>query len=203
MSFEEHILKDEYKLASIDLRNKTVIDIGANIGDTALNFVNRGVKKVYSLEPIPQTFSYLVKNIKNNSLQDLIIPLKYGLGDKKNKIVIPIRENASGGNSISFNKRNSTNKQYSKNVEVDVISVKDLWKIIKSEVEIIKIDCEGCEYSIIKNNDLIDYFNPEYVIIEYHSGMQEIKKWLKLNNFTIISSLPKSPQIGIFIAKKK
>lgn len=148
MSFEEHILKDEYKLASIDLRNKTVIDIGANIGDTALNFVNRGVKKVYSLEPIPQTFSYLVKNIKNNSLQDLIIPLKYGLGDKKNKIVIPIRENASGGNSISFNKRNSTNKQYSKNVEVDVISVKDLWKIIKSEVEIIKIDCEGCEYSI-------------------------------------------------------
>lgn len=203
MSFEEHILKDEYLLGSIDLQNKTIIDIGANIGDTALEFVNRGVKRVYSIEPIPQTFQYLIKNISNNSLENVIIPLNYGISDKNEKMVIPIRENASGGNSVSFNKRNRVNKLYSKNVEVNVITVKDLWDIIKTKVDIIKIDCEGCEYSIIQNNDLINFFNPEYILIEYHSGEQKIRNWLKLNEYEIVNALPKSKAVGVIIAKKK
>jgi FkbM family methyltransferase len=203
MSFEEHILKDEYQLGSIDMRNKTIIDIGANIGDTALNFVNRGVKRVYSLEPIPQTFSYLIRNISNNSLENVIIPLNYGIGNKNEKMVIPIRENASGGNSVTFHKRNLGNKSYKKNVEVSLITLKDLWDMIKTNADIIKIDCEGCEYSIIQNNDLIDLFNPEYIIIEYHSGWQKIKNWLKLNEYEIVNALPKSKDVGIIIARKK
>lgn len=202
MSFKEHILEDEYQLGSIDMRNKTIIDIGANIGDTALNFVNRGVKKVYSIEPIPQTFSYLIRNISNNSLENVIMPLNYGISDKNKKMVIPIRENASGGNSVTFDKRNRRNKLYSKNVEVNLITVKDLWGIIKTKVDIIKMDCEGCEYSIIKNNDLIDFFKPEYILIEYHSGEQKIINWLKLNEYEIVNALPKSKDVGIIIAKK-
>ena len=203
MSFEEHILEDEYQLGSIDLLNKTIIDIGANIGDTALDFVNRGAKKVYSIEPIPQTFSYLIRNIENNSLENVIIPLNYGIGDKNEKIVIPIRENASGGNSITFDKRNKGNKLYSKNVEVNVITVKDLWNIIKTKVDIIKMDCEDCEYSIIKNNDLIDFFNPEYILIEYHSGEQKTTNWLKLNEYEIVKARSKNNDLGVIMAKKR
>lgn len=201
MSFEENIINDEYHLDSIDVNNKIIIDIGANIGDTALNFINRGAKRIYSVEPIPQTYKYLLKNISNNSLEDRIIPFNVGIGNKNEKLIIPIRENASGGNSATFIERNRQNKQYSKEVEVRIITLDELSRQISTKVDIIKIDCEGCEYSIIKNDYLIEYFNPEIIIIEYHKGEYNIQEWLKSNNYEVEKIISKSNNTGLIFSK--
>jgi|APSaa5957512535_1039671.scaffolds.fasta_scaffold01328_7 FkbM family methyltransferase len=201
MSFEENIINDEYQLDSIDVNNKTIIDIGANIGDTALHFIQRGAKRVYSLEPIPQTYSYLQQNISNNSLEDRIIPFNLGIGNKNEKFTIPVRENASGGNSLTFIERNKQNKQYSKDVEVSVITLEELSQQISYKVDIVKIDCEGCEYSIIQNDYLMDFFNPEIIIIEYHMGEQNIRDWLKNRNYEIFKSISKNNNLGLIFSK--
>jgi len=201
MSFEENILNDEYQLDSIDINNKTIIDIGANIGDTALNFINKGAKRIYSLEPIPQTYNYLLQNISNNSLNDRIIPFNFGIGNKNETLIIPIRENASGGNSVTFIERNRQNKQYSKDVEVNIITLDELSQHISAKVDLIKIDCEGCEYSIIQNDHLMKLFNPEIIIIEYHMGEQNIRDWLKNKNYQVFKSISKNKNTGLIFSK--
>jgi len=201
MSFEENILNDEYQLDSIDVNNKTIIDIGANIGDTALNFINRGAKRIYSLEPIPKTYNYLLQNISNNSLEDRIIPFNFGIGSKNENLIIPIRENASGGNSVTFVERNRQNKQYSKDVEVSIITLEELSQQINSKVDLIKIDCEGCEYSIIQNDHLMEFFNPDIILIEYHMGEQNIREWLKNRNYEVVKSISKNDNTGLIISK--
>ena len=45
----------------LNVKNKIVIDIGTNIGDTAIYFVLMGAKKVIALEPDPKIFKYAKK----------------------------------------------------------------------------------------------------------------------------------------------
>ena len=47
----EEYEKDEYELKSWNLKDKVILDVGANIGDSALKFFSHGAKKVISLEP--------------------------------------------------------------------------------------------------------------------------------------------------------
>lgn len=53
--------------------SKCVVDIGANVGDTAIYFVKKGVEKVIAVEPI--VFDDLKKNIEINHCNDQIIPI--------------------------------------------------------------------------------------------------------------------------------
>ena len=202
MSLSETI-DDEYNLKEINLKNKIVIDIGANIGDTALKFINHGAKKVFVIEPIKETYKYLLKNIKINKLENRIIPFNIGIGQKNETLKIHIRKYASGGNSIFYKDRNKDNKLYNSKTEVKVFKLDYLKKNIKSKVDLIKIDCEGCEYSIIKNNNLIRFFDPKVILIEYHNGEKNIISWLSNNYFHIKKNIKKNKNVGLITAIKK
>ncbi|NWJ30246.1 FkbM family methyltransferase, partial [Marine Group I thaumarchaeote] len=49
--------------SDISVKNKTIIDIGANIGDTSIYFICSGAKKVIGIEPFPKNFELAKKNI--------------------------------------------------------------------------------------------------------------------------------------------
>ncbi|MEM3860276.1 MAG: hypothetical protein QW478_12900, partial [Candidatus Micrarchaeaceae archaeon] len=55
----ETFFKDAYQFLKVE--GKDVIDIGANIGDTAIYFAIKGARKVISLEPYPYTFAQAIK----------------------------------------------------------------------------------------------------------------------------------------------
>jgi predicted O-methyltransferase YrrM len=56
----------------------TVLDIGANIGCTSLLFGSRA-SKVYSFEPSPTTYRWLVENVQRAKLNN-VEPINLGLG---------------------------------------------------------------------------------------------------------------------------
>ena len=74
---EAVFFREEYSF--LQVKNHDVIDIGMNIGDSAIYFALNGAKRVIGLEPYPYAFYYAEKNIKLNNFNN-IIPINAGYG---------------------------------------------------------------------------------------------------------------------------
>ncbi|MCI0764731.1 FkbM family methyltransferase [Bacillus sp. TL12] len=163
--------KGEYEYYIMNLL-KTIIDpksicldIGANIGliSLALSYLaNNG--KVYSFEPSQKNYSYLVRNIKVNKI-DNILPFNLGIyNENANMRFCDISD--GGGWSFVYNNRESiaTPNQ-------DIMCVKlDDW--IKAEnvtkIDFIKIDTEGSELKALFGAlNTIQLWKPD-IIIEFN-----------------------------------
>lgn len=64
--------------APLDVERRTVVDIGANIGDSSIYFALRGAQRVIAVEPFPQSFEFLVRNLEANRLGPMAIPVHSG-----------------------------------------------------------------------------------------------------------------------------
>ncbi|MEM3846323.1 MAG: FkbM family methyltransferase [Candidatus Parvarchaeota archaeon] len=51
-------------------KGKTVVDIGASIGDSAIYFVLNGADRVIAYEPFPKLYYFASSNIKANGLSE-------------------------------------------------------------------------------------------------------------------------------------
>ena len=74
----ENFFGEQYKW--LDVKGKDVVDVGANVGDTAIYFALKGAKHVYAFEPYPYSYNIAKKNIKLNHLEDRITLLNEGCG---------------------------------------------------------------------------------------------------------------------------
>jgi len=130
----------------IIVNEKTVLDIGANIGDTGIFYALNGAKKVIGIEPFPKNFDYAQKNIQINNLDNVITLLQAGCSSKKEIIKIDPDYQSNIESEV---------KSFKTGIDVPMITIQDIinkYEIPKSSV--LKIDCEGCEYDIIENISL-------------------------------------------------
>ncbi|MDR2190767.1 MAG: hypothetical protein LBP53_06400 [Candidatus Peribacteria bacterium] len=71
------------------VQNKIILDCGGYIADTALTLSEKlSPKKVYTFEPNLENFNQARKTILDNSQQDIIIPIKSGVGKKNYQAII-------------------------------------------------------------------------------------------------------------------
>ena len=165
----------------INVKDKMVIDIGANIGDTPIFFVCLGAKKVIGLEPFPKNFSLAQKNIHQNQMNEKIKMINAGCSSTKGSIRID-SDVFDTTSTISF----SSNGQ-----EIPLITINELiqeHQIIDNAI--LKIDCEGCEYDIIKNMEKNIFQKFSEIFIEYHNGYQDLSKILQNQGFSVNVSSP-------------
>lgn len=165
---------EEY--SSIDIAGKTILDIGANIGDSSLWFSLNGAKKVVAVEPDNYAFNYLLKNITVNEIQN-IVAINAALGIKKGKVEqtknprIPTTLNDSYNFILD-----------SVNGNLNVIALRDLAEAYEGERLVVKVDCEGCEYNIFRLHESIP-LNIQEIFLEYHHGAGPLKGILEENGF--------------------
>ena len=100
---KEQFMKQQYKW--LDVKGKDVIDIGANIGDSAIYFALKGAKHVYAFEPYPYSYYIANKNIRLNGLQDKITLVNQGCGGKKTTIKIDNTYENVGSTDLKLFKR--------------------------------------------------------------------------------------------------
>jgi len=63
----------------LNVQNKSVLDIGAFVGDSPIYFILKGAKRVYAIEPHPDAYNEMLENIKLNNMEDKIIPINIGI----------------------------------------------------------------------------------------------------------------------------
>ena len=141
---KEQFMKQQYKW--LDVKGKDVIDIGANIGDSAIYFALKGAKHVYAFEPYPYSYYIANKNIRLNGLQDKITLVNQGCGGKKTTIKIDNTYENVGSTDLKLFKRGK---------EIKITTLEEIIKRFNINYPaVMKIDCEGCEYAVLlKAND--------------------------------------------------
>lgn len=190
----------EYPYLDVDLKNRTVIDIGANIGDSSLLIANEKAE-VYAFEPVPMTFELAKKNIElNQNLKNRIHLYNLAIGDEDGTIEIFIE---------SLEKSNTANSfiQTGEKIEVKCYTIETILKKFSITPDILKMDCEGAEYQIIEKSDL-SMFNT--IILEYHQKFVGISykvlveklEEMGFNVEVLENSEYKKDEIGFIIANK-
>lgn len=136
--FEPEMVKLFKIMAS---NSRTVLDVGANIGCTALLFADLS-QWVYAFEPSKSTFTFLEKNITRAGKKN-IIPLNIGLGAASYETTLTFHPSNRSGGFVS----NLTQADAEHNTEK--ISIQRLDDVVNSldlqQIDFIKLDVEGFE----------------------------------------------------------
>jgi len=191
-------IKNEY--AKLKVKGKTVVDIGANIGDSLIYFALNGAEKTIGFEPFYNNFHFAKKNIIENSLEEKCEVVLAGCSEK------------SGNIKLNTNMKSDVDSKLQPSDEGEEIPLYSLHQIINDfnvpPKSILKMDCEGCEYDSIltASMDTLKIFDE--ILLEYHHGYLDLKKKLKKCGFNVSSTTPISTgfigkYLKIFTAKKE
>ena len=127
-----------------DKKIKTIVDIGSNIGISALYWIYKNPKaQVYCFEPSKINYERLIKNTKN--FRKNIEINKYAISDFNGKSKLYISKNGVNDSIIEI-----SSKKFQKIRVMEINHV--LERIFKKhkKIDIVKIDAEGCDKSILK-----------------------------------------------------
>lgn len=176
---EEQFVAEPYK--ELEVEGKTVLDIGANVGDTIVYFAAKGAKHIIALEPYPYLFHVAKHNVSLNGLDKMTTLLNNGCG-KEGWLVLPESLSSNMGGSMVESK---TGKK------VKILTLESLVKDYKLKNAALKMDCEGHEYEIFKeaSPEVLAAFDG--MAIEYHHGYQEIEQKLVSCGFEVRHTRPK------------
>lgn len=152
------------KFENIKLFEETVVDVGANIGDSSIYFIARGAKRVIAIEPFPQSFNLLIENIRINGLGDKIIPLNLAIGKKLDEIRVDTGERDTTA---------SRAKDYEGGSKVVVVPIGLIIDTYGLSNAILKINCEGCEYDLFETIKLNELSKFKQVFLEYHGSRKK------------------------------
>jgi len=170
--------KEEYSF--LQVKDHDVIDVGMNIGDSAIYFALNGAKRVIGLEPYTYAFSYAEKNIKLNNLNNIIL-LNAGYG-RDAKILVDDKKISS----MNLSLRSSNSGK-----EIPIYSLKTLFQMYKINNAIVKMDCEGCEYALLEEDDET-LKSIDMIQIEYHYGYSDLVEKLKKAGFYVEYTKPQA-----------
>ncbi|MGC8631021.1 MAG: FkbM family methyltransferase [Thermoprotei archaeon] len=160
----------------LDVKGKRVLDVGANIGDTAVYF-GLSAKEVVAFEPYPFTYALANKNIRANAINNVRI-INAGVGKTDGEIVL-----TNGITTARTALRPSEN-----GVKVKVLSLDNV--IAKyGPFDAMKMDCEGCEYDALMNSKKIGQIRQ--IEVEYHYGPERIANRLIEEGFDVKIKRPK------------
>jgi FkbM family methyltransferase len=147
LNFNSYEKQDADILFSLFEENMVFFDIGAHIGFYSISAAKcNETIKVYSFEPVPQTFELLKNNISINKLNNISL-FNIGLLDFNNEIDFFLNPSLSG-NASAKNVAESINI---KKISVKVTSLDNfLFERQLSNIDIIKCDVEGGELLVFQ-----------------------------------------------------
>lgn len=135
------------------------VDVGSTIGDFALFLVKcHNTRHVIALEPNPESFQYLLRNVKSNGCSGLITPLNVAASDATDVEAFEV----SGSYFIPAAPKSS------RLVRTKCIRLDEL--LPPHGIDLIKIDVEGGEDKVLRGAEsFLRQFRPR-LLVEAHTS---------------------------------
>jgi len=143
----ETISANQYSISSNNIRGKIVIDAGANTGVFSITAALLGAKRVYAFEPVSSSFNLLKRNIRENKVGHIVIPINAGLWNAQGHTTIEYR--FPGDSCANLSSKSILHPGFhNKSERIRLVSVDAFLK--NKPCDFIKIDAEGCEEEILQ-----------------------------------------------------
>jgi FkbM family methyltransferase len=147
--------------ADLRLNGRTVVDVGANNGDSAIYFVLKGAKRVFSYEPYPSSFKQAEANVAINGMQKKIEVSNEAVLRKSSHMFVDEKYD-----SVS----NSILKASKVGKRIRTVTLEDIVREHRLKNAVLKLDCEGSEYEILLGASERTLRKFRQIAIEYHFG---------------------------------
>lgn len=177
--------------------NAVIVDVGAFIGDSPLFFARRGAKLVVVFEPIPFLFNILNENVVLNGFEKVIETRNEAIGSAFGIIEIGYDPTWPGVSSKSRARSGRCLTLKVPSVPLSEVITELGW------VDILKMDCEGCEHEALKHagrNGALKRVG--MIIMEVHSEVRSLIELLKSEGFKITKLIQISKNRWILSAQR-
>lgn len=135
-----YFVTKSFKGGGVELKNRVVLDIGANIGNHSMYFLKEcGAEKVIAFEPVKETFNILKRNVEINGLQDKVVLYNCGVGESHSKAAVEEYDLNNIGGTILHDKEDG---------DIEIFSIDSL--NLDEDITFMKVDVEGFEEKVIK-----------------------------------------------------
>lgn len=170
-----------------------VLDIGAHIGVYTM-FLSRFVGpkgKVYSFEPIPETYQFLDNNIKKLNLQN-VTALNTAISDNSGKVLMEVPRYDNAGDNYYEARIVNNAAEDLKSFEVECNTLDSLFLKYNFQPSFIKCDAEGFEWNVFKCAENILKKTGPVLLIEINQDLnapdsktKELLDFLRINGYDI------------------
>jgi FkbM family methyltransferase len=145
------------------LLNRTVVDVGANVGAFSVLAAQLGAAQVHAWEPHPDTRLRLVANLEANRVAPKVTVHPAALAAKEGEVWL----GGIGGGA-------TTTRADGEHLVV-AESINDEWAAL-GPIGLAKIDCEGAEYDLLDALEPALLSNVEHLVMEFHGpGMPHLR----------------------------
>lgn len=182
-----NIYRDDECRRDLIKKGMNVVDVGAYIGLYTIMAAEKVGRngKVIAIEPDPRNFEQLIKNLKLNNLQN-VIPLKMALADYTGFAKLFLGQHGSVSSLLG--------KGDFETVQVTTLD-NLLEQMVMEKIDIVKIDVEGAELSVLKDAEKTinknKNFGIKFIVDSYHypAEIDEVCLFFKERGFkTEVSS---------------
>jgi FkbM family methyltransferase len=171
--FYEVWSKRDYDISGFTLtKNMTVIDVGANQGFFSLYAASKGAT-VYALEPCAENFDVLKWNVEKNGLRDQVKMFNTAVASTEGRVTLFVGLDSAGGIlsgtvSICNADRGGEGVQTR---SVESVSLDSLLRDSHIQrCDLLKMDCEGAEYEILRNTSADSFRKIARISMECHGN---------------------------------
>jgi len=189
-------IRGEYEIPEVlsGLKGREAVDVGANIGDSALYFILHGARKVIAVEPLPNVARCAEENVRLSCATDKVKVINAALSNEP--VSVPCDYDVLLSRYFSTLKGSGP-------CRVPGVTLSDLLDMF-DDPYLLKMDCEGCEAQVILGPERERLRAFEHIIFETHPHIngvsdEELLASLKELGFECRLHMAHDPKLGVSI----